>query len=57
MTNFRLPTRADHVAMVGKMKRIVSTCHASTAAHRALELYIILVGARWWALLAQLRGV
>ena len=42
--------------MVGKMKRIVRKGHASTAAHRALELYIILVGARRWTLLAQLRG-
>ena len=43
--------------MVGKMKRIMSRCHGATAAAMGLLRYVILVGTRWYHLLAQLRGL
>ena len=42
--------------MVGKMKRLLSRCHGATAGTMGIHRYVILVGVRWWARLAQLRN-
>ena len=41
--------------MVGRMKRIMSTCHGATAARSGMQRYIILAGARWWMQLYTIR--
>ena len=41
--------------MVGRMKRLMSRCHGSTAGVMGVHRYIILVGVRWWKRLAELR--
>jgi hypothetical protein len=43
--------------MVGRLKKIFSTCHGSTAPLRSLQRYCMLVGLRWWCLLHDLRGL
>ena len=42
--------------MVGKVKKIMTKCHGSTAGKRCMDRYAILVGTRWWQRLAELRG-
>ena len=41
--------------MVGRVKQIVEACHGRTYAENTLKRYAILVGVRWWTLLASLR--
>ena len=43
--------------MVGKVKRIMSSCHGRTAGSACMLRYCILAGIRWWNRLAQLRGL
>ena len=43
--------------MVGKVKKIMTHCHAMSAGRRVLERYAILIGTRWWVRLAELRGL
>ena len=42
--------------MVGRIKKINNRCHGKTAGTMSVERYAILVGTRWWARLAELRG-
>jgi hypothetical protein len=42
--------------MIGRMKKIFSSCHGSTAHFRALERYAIMTCCRWWCELAKIRG-
>ena len=41
--------------MVGKVKKIVESCHGRTYAENTLKRYAILVGTRWWTVLNRLR--
>ena len=43
--------------MVGRMKRIIRTCHGATAGRMCMHRYAILVGVRWWTRLQELRGL
>ena len=55
--NPRRVTNYGDEDMVGKMKRIMSSCHGGTAGRMAMYRYVILVGTRWWDRLARLRGL
>ena len=41
--------------LVGRCKRIISTCHGATAARSGMQRYLILAGTRWWIQLRDLR--
>jgi len=43
--------------MVGRVKKLVNTCHGATCGRKALLRYLIIVGVRWLRLLAELRGM
>ena len=54
------PRRASNYAdedMVGKIKKVMQSCHGRTAGSSCMLRYIILVGTRWWNRLALLRGL
>lgn len=43
--------------MVGRAKRLYVRCHGGTAPEKCLLRYSILLGARWWDNLRELRGI
>jgi hypothetical protein len=43
--------------MVGRVKKLVNTCHGATCARKAILRYLIIVGLRWLRLLGTLRGL
>ena len=54
------PRRVTNYAdedMVGKVKKIMSSCHGGSAGKMCMYRYIILVGTRWWTRLSHLRGL
>ena len=56
-TNPRRTTNYSDEDMVGRIKRIVSSCHGSTAGLMSMHRYIILASMRWWHELGRGRGV
>jgi hypothetical protein len=55
--NPRITTCYADEDMIGRVKRIVNKCYGGSAGRRTLQIYAILVGARCWKRLAQLRGI
>ena len=57
LVNPRRVTNYSDEDFVGKVKRIMSSCHGATAGKMGMYRYIILAGTRWWGRLAVLRGL
>ena len=55
--NPRRTTNYSDEDMVGRIKRIVSSCHGATAGVMSMHRYIILAGMRWWHQLGRARGI
>ena len=55
--NPRRVTNYSDEDMVGRIKRVMRSCHGSSAGKMCMLRYAILVGTRWWSRLAYLRGI
>ncbi len=43
--------------MVGRVKKIYTSCHPLSAGRRTVQRYSLLVSIRWWAVVCELRGL